>query len=317
MSSRASHKPALALLSLAAFVTISFLPARAADVPQAKHVFLVVLENQNYDDIMNGSMPFLGSLARQYASSSNYFANTHPSIGNYFMLTTSQVITNNDGYDGEVGADNLVRALLASGKTWASYAQSLPSVGFLGNQYPYRRRHNPFAYLTDVTGSPAQRSRLVPLQQFTADLAAGSLPDFAFLLPDFEHDMHDCPGGGHFCRLATRERAADEWLKAWLQPLIASPAFRDGGLLILTFDESDNDDRHGGGLIPFLMIGPNVKPGYVSHALYQHQNTLRTICDALRLKSCPGTASSAQPMSDFFIQVSPSETKGAAAAAPR
>jgi hypothetical protein len=41
-------------------------------------------------------------------------------------MTTGQIITNNDSYSGTVSADNIVRELLPMGKTWKSYAESLP-----------------------------------------------------------------------------------------------------------------------------------------------------------------------------------------------
>lgn len=56
-------------------------------------------------------MPYLNSLAKHYGLATQYFANTHPSIGNYLMLTTGQIITNDDGFTGTVNADNLVRHL--------------------------------------------------------------------------------------------------------------------------------------------------------------------------------------------------------------
>lgn len=274
--------------------------AQAAGVPKAKHVFLVVLENQNYDSIMNGSMPFLDSLAREYAVGANYFANAHPSIGNYFMLTTGDIPTRDDNFNGQLSGDNLVRSLETSGKTWRAYAQGLPSVGFLGNRYPYMRRHDPFAYFSNVADNPTERNNIVPLQQFTSDLASGQLADFVYLLPDFKDDMHDCPQGGSSCSLSSKESAADTWLRRWLEPLMNSDVFKDDGLLIITFDESENDNRHGGGLVPIIVAGPQVKHGYESSAFYQHQNTLRTMCDALRLKSCPGSAAQVQPMGDLF-----------------
>jgi len=45
-------------------------------------------------------MPYLNSLASQYDLATQYFANTHPSIGDYFMLTTGQLVTNDDGFAG-------------------------------------------------------------------------------------------------------------------------------------------------------------------------------------------------------------------------
>ena len=51
-----------------------------------------MLENASYSDVIGAaSMPYLNSLAQKYALATNYYANTHPSIGNYFMLTTGQI----------------------------------------------------------------------------------------------------------------------------------------------------------------------------------------------------------------------------------
>jgi hypothetical protein len=50
---------------------------------------LVVEENSSYSEVIGSSeMPYLNSLATQYGLATQYFANTHSSIGNYFMLTT-------------------------------------------------------------------------------------------------------------------------------------------------------------------------------------------------------------------------------------
>src|SRR5439155_1470362 len=84
--------------------------------------------------IGSSSMPYLNSLAQQYGLATQYYANTHPSIGNYFELATGQIITNNDSYSTIVTVDNIVRRLLAAGKTWKSYAEDLPSVGYTGGK---------------------------------------------------------------------------------------------------------------------------------------------------------------------------------------
>jgi len=105
-------------------------------------------------------MHYLNSLASQYDLATQYFANTHPSIGNYFMLTTGQLVTNDDGFAGTVGVDNIIRELITAGKTWKSYAESLPSIGYTGGDvYPYAKRHNPFSYFTDVVNSSTQLNR--------------------------------------------------------------------------------------------------------------------------------------------------------------
>ena len=90
---------------------------------------LVVEENHNYSDVVgSSSMPYLNSLITKYGLATQYYANTHPSIGNYFMLTAGQTITTDDGFTGTVNDDNIVRQLLAAGKTWKDYAEWLPSV---------------------------------------------------------------------------------------------------------------------------------------------------------------------------------------------
>src|SRR5205085_4282353 len=160
--------------------------APSAQSPRFGHVFVIVEENHSYESVVgSAAMPYLNGLAQRYGLATNYYANTHPSIGNYFMLTTGQTITNDDAYAGTVAADNLVRQMVAAGKTWKAYAESLPSVGWTGgDQYPYVKRHNPFAYLTDVLNSPAQANNLVPFSQFAGDLANNQLPNFSYILPN-------------------------------------------------------------------------------------------------------------------------------------
>src|SRR5258705_8279506 len=70
-------------------------------VPQVGHVFVVVEENANYANVVGtGAMPYLDTLISRYGLATQYYANTHPSIGNYFMMTVGQIITNDDSYSG-------------------------------------------------------------------------------------------------------------------------------------------------------------------------------------------------------------------------
>jgi len=71
-------------------------------------------------------MPYFNGLINQFGLATQYYANTHPSIGNYFMMTTGQILTNNDSQTPSsfpVSGDNVVRELLAAGKTWKAYAR--------------------------------------------------------------------------------------------------------------------------------------------------------------------------------------------------
>jgi hypothetical protein len=262
-----------------------------AQVPTSTHVFLVMEENHSYSSVIgSSSMPYLNSLAKKYGLGTQYYANTHPSIGNYFVLSTGQMITNNDSYCSTLSQDNVVRHLLTAGKTWRAYAESLPSAGYTGcGSGYYVKRHNPLAYFSDVANS-SEKYNLVPFTKFASDLANHTLPNFSFIVPNLMHDAHD-----------GTLSAADSWLKANIAPLLASATFQKDGILMIVFDEGVNgDNAHGGGHVVSVVIGPRAKLGYKSTRLYQHQNTLKTLMKALGISSFPGAASSAATMSDFF-----------------
>jgi phosphatidylinositol-3-phosphatase len=272
-------------------------------LPQIGHVFLLVEENHSYSSVIgNPAMPYLNSLASAYGLATNYYADTHPSIGNYFMLTTGQIITNDDSYKATVTADNLVRELIAVGKTWKSYAESLPSVGYTGGDvYPYLEHHNPFSYFSDVRSSSTQALNLVPFTQFAADLANDQLPDFGYIVPNAADDAHDCPDGTQNCSDSVKISRADSWLQTNISPLIASKAFQQDGLLIIVFDESfDTDTQHGGGEVPLVLISRKAKASYQSTALYQHESTLRTLVETTGAAAFPGVSASAADMGEFF-----------------
>lgn len=270
-------------------------------VPAFDRVFIVALENQNFNDAMAG-MPFLSKLAARYGSAVNFFANTHPSIGDYFWLTTGQNITNDSNFVGPVSADNIVRQLNLAGKSWRSYAENLPSIGYTGaDAYPYVKRHNPFAYFTDILNNAAQANNIVPFSQFSIDMANGQLPNYSFIIPNQFNNSHDCPPSIPSCVNADKLTTADQWLKNNIDPLIASQAFTQNGLLIITFDESVNTDtQNGGGQIVTLVISPKAKQAFQSNTLYQHQSTLRLMAEGLGLTSFPGASATAPNMAEFF-----------------
>jgi|SRR5579863_4795799 len=255
------------------------------------HVVLVVEENHSYSQVIgNSSMPYLNGLAAQYGLATQYYANTHPSIGNYFMLTTGQIETNNSAFHGTVTDDNIVRELVKANKTWRCYAESLPAAGYLGGDvYPYAQHHNPFTFFSDVIGT-AQANNVVPFSDFSTDLNNGNLPDFSFIVPNLLDDAHD-----------GTLTAADQWLAANIGPLVKSNVFQNGGLLIITFDESvDTDSTNGGGHVATLVIGPQIKPGYQSTTLYQHQSTLQLVLSTLGVQAFPGASAAAPGMGEFF-----------------
>ncbi len=247
-------------------------------------------------------MPFLNSLANQYSLATNYFADAHPSLPNYFMLTTGQIITLDDAFSGTVSADNIVRELTNAGRSWKVYAEGLPSVGYLGGDVtPYLRRHNPFVYFTDETNSTAQQQNVVPFTQFATDLGGGSLPNYSFVVPNEFDDAHSCPPSNPGCTTADRLSTADRWLQTNIGPVLSNSAFSTGGVLVIVFDESNSsDNRNGGGHVAMVLAGPAVKRGFRSTTFYQHESTLRMTLKRLGITNFPGASSSAPDMSEFF-----------------
>ena len=229
-------------------------------------------------------MPYLNSLATQYGLATQYFANTHPSIGNYFMLTTGQILTNDDAFTGTVEVDNIVRELLAVGKTWKSYAESRNA------PLLYAKWHDPLSYFSDVVNSGTQMHNLTLLSQFSTDLANNALPNFSFVVPNLLNDGHSGP-----------LQLEDSWLQDNIAPLISNATFQKDGLLIIVFDEAaTSDTTHGGGHVAAVIISSKAKQGFQSTTIYQHQSLLRLILEGLGVSNLPGASSAAPGMGEFF-----------------
>ncbi len=260
-----------------------------AAVPPSNHVVIVFLENRSYSAALT-NMPWLKSLATKYAYDTAYYGNVHGSIGDYFMATTGQIITTNASYPGTVTANNLARQFIQYGRSWRVYAESLPYDGYVGGSvYPYVKDHNPFAYFSDVQSS--QRYNIVRLEQhWLSDVAAGTLPQFSFIVPNQLHNAHD----------GTKAQC-DTWLKSNLASLLQSPEFQKDGILIITFDEAySTDTTHGGGHVLTVIAGPDVKSGFKdTHSYYQHQSLLKTVEFALGLPKI-GAASSTSSLGAAF-----------------
>jgi phosphatidylinositol-3-phosphatase len=268
-------------------------------VPQSKHVVLVMEENSSYSDVVDNSQwPNLNSLINAGALPTNYFADTHPSIGNYFMLTTGQILTNDDSSTQVWNVDNIARRMLASGVSFKIYAEGITQGYVGGDTGLYLIRHNPFAMLSDLADNATVANEVIcPFSQFAIDLANDALPEFSYIVPDVDDDAHN-----------GTPQQADSWLQAnVVVPLSTYSAFMAGGdgLLVVDFDEAaTSDTEYGGGHIAPVLWGPIVKSGYTqtSTTVYQHESMLATFMAALGLTDPPGAAASAPSMAEFFVQ---------------
>jgi phosphatidylinositol-3-phosphatase len=296
-----------------------------------EHVFVVVEENQNYEEVIGNTkdMPYFNRLAEKYGLATNYYANTHPSINNYFYLTSGRSGTRRpfggdlaDKFPWEVPGENIASILSENGKTWRAYAEDIPRPGFVeGDRFPYVKRHNPFAYYETVRQTntallpPSQIANIVPFDNFAADLQRGALPNYSFIIPNLYHDGHndEQTRKGASCGDHRALHQIDSWLQEKIDPLIESPTFKRDGLLIILFDEGcelgpkadwrydpNKPKLKGGGHIPALIISSRTPPGTKVDELFHHESVLRLSLRALGVEKLPGHARTAPDMNGFF-----------------
>jgi hypothetical protein len=289
-----------------------------AQVPRSRHVYIVAEENRSYERLVgSASMPYLNSLLTKGAVATQFYANMHGSLENYLIVTAGQYLTHNNDTLAVFNVDNIERHLLTNGMTFKSYAQSLPFAGYTGlYSGAYMKRHAPLPYFTEMANSSLIKHH-VSTSELAKDIANGTLPNFGFITPDGNHDMHNCG-----TNLSTCLSTADQWLKSNIGPLLASPPFQPGGdgLLIIWADEADlgSDNRCSatvssgcGGRILVAMIGPQVKPGYKSTSTYHHPSVLKTMLEALGTTSnFPAAANTAPDMREFFKSNATSSSTG-------
>ena len=160
----------------------------------------------------------------------------------------------------------------------------------------YADKHDPFVYFHSIIDDRARCERhVVNLDALARDLdAVATTPNYAFITPNLCHDGHDLP-----CRNGEPGGlvSADGFLREWVPRIVQSPAFRQDGLLVVTFDEGVLDstaccgerslpggpapgrDGPGGGRIGAVLIAPSIAPGTVSDVPYNHYSLLRWIED--------------------------------------
>lgn len=274
-------------------------------IPNFSHVFVILMENKEYDEVIGSSQaPYINELARTYSSASRYYAISHPSLPNYLALASgsTQGITD-DCPDCSFDVKNLADQLDEKRKSWRSYAEDMPSPCYNGGFGPpsgaqgrplYVRKHNPWMYFKSVSGNPQRCNQVVPLTQFSADLQSNRLPDYSWIAPNMMHDMHD----GSI-------KDGDTWLASFVPRILDSPAWKDNGAIFLVWDEGSGDGGccgyAKGGRTPAIVVSPLGRRGYQSNVSYTHYSLLRTIEEAWGTGLLGGAGDSqTRSMTDLF-----------------
>jgi hypothetical protein len=293
------------------------------------HVFVINLENKGYNKVWGegSEAPYLSQTLRsQGVLLSKYYGIAHNSNPNYLAQISGQAsnamtrddcptyaafqLTGTDSLGLAEGTGCVYPAsvptvagqLSAAGKTWKGYMEDMgtpcrhPELGGkdssqgakVGDQYA--TRHNPFVYFQAITSSPECQSNVVDFSELRGDLqSVSTTPNLSYISPNLCNDGHDNPcvdgtAGG----LA----AADSWLSQQVPAILDSPAFRQDGMLVITFDESEGKTVGPSGLLPggtdggrigALVLSPLTAGGTTSDRAYNHFSLLASIEDAFSL----------------------------------
>jgi phospholipase C len=283
--------------------------AAAATAPAIKTVFVIVMENHNWKDIVNSSSaPYIRSLLPLGAHAENYTnpPNLHPSEPNYIWLEargTLGITDDNDPSSHHLSTtDHLVTQLKNAGISWKSYQE-----GIKGTDCPikssalYAAKHNPMVFFDDVTDSNNAtssycRNHVRPYSELASDLSSGSVARYNFITPDLCNDMHgafwQCVP--FFTNLVKR---GDDWLAREVPKILASAAYKDNGALFITWDESEGGEFPVG----MIVLSPLAKVGYANSIHYTHGSTLRTVETIFGLPLLRDAANPATPdLRDLF-----------------
>jgi len=292
------------------------------------HVFVINLENKSFRDVWNdqSDAEYLSQTLRpQGVLLSRYYAVGHASLPNYIAQISGQgpnSATQGDcrvyeafdssgiGSLGQVQGSGCVYPesvqtvagqLAAAGKTWKAYMEDMgdpcrhPEPGTEDPDHAaaegdqYATRHNPFVYFAGITSSPQCRTNDVDFSHLAGDLkTVATTPNLSYISPNLCNDGHDSP-----C-VDGREGglvSADVWLRRHVPEIMASPAYKQDGMLVITFDEAEGKESAkaalpggaAGGLIGTLVLSPLARAGASSERMYNHYSLLASIEDAFGL----------------------------------
>ena len=272
-----------------------------AQVPGYQHVFLFYFENEDFNQVIGNTKqaPYLNGLLRQGSLLAQFYAEEHPSDGNYLALAGGSTFgvplddPEEENSQYTIDARNIGDLVDAAHETWKAYPQSANGPCDDTVHGYYWNDDQPMLYFADVRDRPAYcAAHVTPLESLPSDLAsAATTPNFAWIAPN---DCTDMEG----CGIA----AGDAFLAQELGLIMASAAWQtQRSLAIITFDEDAQDFQHPAQRVPTIIVGSaGVRQGYVSSERYTHYSLLRTIEAALGLGALTANDRYAQPVNDVF-----------------
>jgi phosphatidylinositol-3-phosphatase len=186
------------------------------------------------------------------------------------------------------------------------------------NRYGYGTKHNPMAFFVDTSGDDVSTvtnplaNHYAPLQQLATDLANNTVADYNWITPDLYNDMHTALPDGYkgLTGDAASIKQGDDFLRQIVPVIMASKAYKDGGVIVIWCDESESD--HFGDnrddfahTIPEIVISPLARANaegrpYASSVNLTHSSDLRTWQEVFHVGPYLGDAANATDLSDLF-----------------
>ncbi|MGA2257975.1 MAG: alkaline phosphatase family protein [Thermoguttaceae bacterium] len=279
--------------------------AAQATLPVYDHIVVVWEENKDYGDVIGASdAPYINkTLLTAYhgVSFTQFRSEFHPSEPNYLCLSSgsNQGVTDDGNYAGTMTTPNLFSALISAGKTFDSYSEDLPSVGYTGSwssgygyeggpySNAYAERHNPFVNWQGSGPNQLSASCNMPFTSFPSPGNYASSPTVSFVIPNEYHEMH-----------SGSVSDGDTWLSQNMDAY-ARWALTNNSLLIVTWDENDGSDPATGTPIPTIMVGAHLNAGNDSESI-NHYNLLHTIESMYGLGDCTSNDANAPVIASAF-----------------
>ena len=272
----------------------------------ARTIFLILMENHNWSDIKNSpSAPYINNTLLPMASYAEQYYNPpgiHPSEPNYLWLEagTNFGIFNDapPSANHQKTTHHLTTLLGRAHISWKSYQEGISgAVCPLTNNGLYAPKHNPMVFFDDVTNTNDPNSayciaHVRPFPELATDLQKHTVARYNFITPNLCDDMHDT-----CAPLNDSVKQGDTWLAQHLPPILNSQAYKDGGIVFITWDEGEGGD----GPIGMIVLSPDAKgAGYSNTIHYTHSSTLRTLQELFGLTPLLGGATTAIDLRDLF-----------------
>jgi hypothetical protein len=267
-------------------------------VPHFDHVFVVMMENQDYADIIgNSDAPYLNSLLAKGTNLTNMYATAHPSDENYTAFAAGTTGTQ-EGNTTTAELDNqqIGDFVGNAGGTWRSYTESANGPCDRGSQDTYTIDDTPFVNFKDLSDNQAScQEHEQPLTQLSTDLEqTTTTPTYSWFEANDCDDMEGCG-----------ITAGDTWLSQTLPTIFKSPAWTNQrSLLIITWDEDAADGQADLQKIPTLVLGSqgSVRQGFSSGHRYTEYSLLQAIEGGLNLPNMTDNDLFADPVNDIWSQ---------------